>query len=305
MSVDLSYGGLTGERRDIAEMAEDYLGKSSADPMAGLDLGWFGIGIDEERGGSGGTFADLAPIIEATGARCAATTVGWTTGVLGRLLVETGGRVADEWLPRIADGSATVALPLADPAVAGRTVAAGGGLVLHGAPDPAVLLLPHASRLVLVPADQVDPRPVASVDGSRFLHRVEPSPGSLEADWSVELGGAGAVDRLRVLVAQVAALDAVGATRKALGATLDYALERHQFGRPIGSFQATSTAAPPRSSCSSWPSPERSGPPRTTLRASHWPPRWRAPGPARSSAATRCSCTGRSASAGRAVCTRI
>jgi alkylation response protein AidB-like acyl-CoA dehydrogenase len=240
MSPDLSYGGLVDERREIASMAEDFLATSAADPMAGLDLGWFGIGIDEARGGSGGSFADLAPIIEAAGAACASTAVCWSTGVLGRLLVETGGPVADEFLPRIADGTTRVALPMADPVAAARTVEAGGGLVVHGAQRPTVLLVPvgtpDGARLALVPAEQARLDAVGCVDESRFLHRATVT--SLDTAEPTIVGGAGAQDRLRELVAQVAALDAVGAARKALGATLDYSLERYQFGRPIGSFQA-------------------------------------------------------------------
>ena len=240
MSVDLSYGGLVDERREIAGMAEDFLGKAASDPMAGLDLGWFGIGIDEKRGGSGGSFADLAPIIEAAGATCAATAVPWSTGVLGRLLVETGGPLSDELLPRIADGTTTVALPLADPAATARTVEADGSLVVHGSRQPTVLLLPvnteDGPRLALIPAERAGLEAVGCVDESRFLHRSVVS-GLAGGDLRI-VGGAGAQDRLRELVAQVAALDAVGAARKALGATLDYSVERHQFGRPIGSFQA-------------------------------------------------------------------
>jgi alkylation response protein AidB-like acyl-CoA dehydrogenase len=238
VSVNLSYGGLLDERREIAAMAEDFLGKAASDPMAGLDLGWFGIGIDERHGGSGGTFADLAPIIEAAGATCATTAVCWSTGVLARLLVESGGPLADVLLPRIADGTETFALPMADPATAARTVEAGGWLVVHGAPRPTLLLVPvntpGGCGLALLPAEQAGLEPVDCVDGSRFLHRARvPSEGELRT-----VGGPGSQDRLRELVAQVAALDAVGATRKALDATLAYSLERHQFGRPIGSFQA-------------------------------------------------------------------
>jgi alkylation response protein AidB-like acyl-CoA dehydrogenase len=240
VSPDLSYPLLVDERREIAAMAGDYLGKSAADPMAGLDLGWCGIGIDEAHGGSGGSFADLAPIIEAAGASCATTVVGWTTGVLGRLLTETGGPVAEELLPGIAEGRVTAAFPLADPLAAARAVAAGADLVVHGAPRPTLLVLPVPScdgpRLAAVPAERAALAPLGCVDESRFLHRVSPAGTDLREQPLI--GPVGAPDRLRVLVAQVAALDAVGAARKALTATLDYALERHQFGRPIGSFQA-------------------------------------------------------------------
>jgi alkylation response protein AidB-like acyl-CoA dehydrogenase len=129
---------------------------------------------------------------------------------------------------------------MADRATVPWTVEGGGALVVHGAEAPTHLLLPvntaDGAGLALLPAEQAGLEALGCVDESRFLHRAAvtvPTGGDLRV-----VGGAGAPDRLRELVAQVAALDAVGATRTALGATVDYALERHQFGRPIGSFQA-------------------------------------------------------------------
>jgi alkylation response protein AidB-like acyl-CoA dehydrogenase len=243
--VDLGYRGLLGERRDISRIACDYLAKSTTDPTAGLELGWFGIGIDEAHGGSGGHFADLAPIIEAAGARCAASVVGWTTGVLGRLLVHAGGTVAEQLLPGVCDGSLQVALPLADPSATARQVTVAGGalhaeLIVHGAAEPTGLLLPLTTDdgpvLGLLTSAQIALARVECVDKSRFLHRATISGVELSEVTTVPV--AGSHHLLRTLVAQVAALDAVGATRSALSATIDYSLERHQFGRAIGSFQA-------------------------------------------------------------------
>lgn len=222
----MAYPGLTDERREIGEMAESYLTKSASEPSGGADLGWFGIGIPEEKGGSGGEFADLAPIIEAAGATCASTSVLWTTGVAGKLLVEAGGH--DDLLATISDGSTQVALPVGDPAATvGRSE-----LLLHGAENPTVVLVPIAEGVALVPVEALELEPAPSLDPSRFLHRARVSdlgdPPVLE----------GAHGRLRAAVALVAALDGVGAARVALSKTVAYSLERQQFGRQIGSFQA-------------------------------------------------------------------
>lgn len=240
--TDLSYPGLDPDRREIAAVAEDYLAKHASDPLAGAGLGWFGIGIPEQDGGSGGEFADLAPIIEAAGATCAATAAVWTTGVLGRLLLDEPGPTAEQLLPRIATGELTAALALDGPPGGFTADDAGvsGELTVHGAADPAVLVVPVAGdgrpTLVVVPREAVELEALPSVDPSRHLHRVV-----LDAVSTADLPRltAPAVhDRLRLYVGQACALDAAGAARRALAATIAYAAERHQFGRPIGSFQA-------------------------------------------------------------------
>lgn len=240
--VDLTYPGLDADRREIAAIAEDYLAKHTADPLAGADLGWFGIGISEAAGGSGGDFADLATIIEAAGATCAATAVPWTTGVLGRLLIAEPGPVADDVLPRLAAGSVTAALPL-DPATAQISIKNGvlsGELTAHGAADPALLVLPvhdgDQPAIVLISGEHARWEDLAPVDPSRHLRRAVLEGVALRG--LPRLSGPGVMDRLQLYSGQVAALDAVGAARRSLTATLAYAAERHQFGRPIGSFQA-------------------------------------------------------------------
>jgi alkylation response protein AidB-like acyl-CoA dehydrogenase len=243
MSVsDLYWPGLTEERRDLARTAQDVLISEADDPAAGLTLGWFGIGIDEQLGGGGGEFADLAPVIEAAGARCAATAAPWTTGVVARLLDPA--RHA-ELLRGIAGGTAQVAIPVGDLSprtlppesaeLGGNRAPASGGLLVHGAPRPTHLVLPLSDELVLVDTERVTHAPLPSVDASRFLHRVTFDAANVaDAGFRLDVSP----ERLRVLIAQVGALDAAGAARSALEATLRHARAREQFGRPIGSFQA-------------------------------------------------------------------
>ncbi|MFJ7217854.1 acyl-CoA dehydrogenase family protein [Amycolatopsis sp. NPDC098790] len=53
---------------EIGRMADEVLGSAPADVWAVLEeLGWPSVGIPEASGGSGGTFADLASLVRATG----------------------------------------------------------------------------------------------------------------------------------------------------------------------------------------------------------------------------------------------
>jgi len=95
------------------------------------------------------------------------------------------------------------------------------------------LLLADAGSFHLVPVADATLRPVDSVDGARHLARVEWDPtaaspigGSDEAAVAFERGAFGAAAQL------------LGLARRMIDMTVAYASERHQFGAPIGSFQA-------------------------------------------------------------------
>lgn len=95
------------------------------------------------------------------------------------------------------------------------------------------LLLVDAGAFYLVPLAGTTVRPVDSVDGARHLASVEwdptaatPVAGSDDAARAFERGAFGAAAQL------------VGLARRMIDMTVAYASERHQFGAPIGSFQA-------------------------------------------------------------------
>jgi alkylation response protein AidB-like acyl-CoA dehydrogenase len=85
-------------------------------------------------------------------------------------------------------------------------------------------------------ADGVTVQPTESVDGSRKEGRVE-----LDGAIGWRLGGddaTGAVARTLDRLAVAYVVDGVGAAQRALSLAVDYAKERVQFDKPIGSFQA-------------------------------------------------------------------
>ena len=162
--------------------------------------------------------------------------LGWVTMTL---VLSEAGRVA---LPLPLAETAAIGVPLlvsaGDPAgvlgslVAGRavvTVASGIGEADSGERPRA----PAASRADwfvlgdrLYGRDDVVLRPVASVDATRDLAEVEALGEGLVVGSPLEFGA----------LAEAAVL--VGLGRALVSTTVDYVKDRHQFGVPVGSFQA-------------------------------------------------------------------
>ena len=85
------------------------------------ELGWLGVIIPEEYGGTGGTFMDLTVILEAMGEACL-TSPFFSTAVLGANAILLAGTEDQKknLLPQIAEGRLLVALALSDPGMLER-----------------------------------------------------------------------------------------------------------------------------------------------------------------------------------------
>lgn len=229
------------------------------------ELGLLAIEVPEEFGGIGGTFQDVAIVLEAFG-RGMVVEPFIPTAVLGAGLINAAGTEGQkaELLPRIAEGGLFLAFAHGEPKsryalahIATRAVAEGDGFTLTGEKavvlggDCADLFIVSASTagaagerdglsLFLVPrdADGMSVRGYPTVDGTRAA---EVSLQGVKVPRSALLGPEGgalpfieqAVDR------GIAALcaEAVGAMEALNEQTLDYLKTRTQFGVPIGSFQ--------------------------------------------------------------------
>ena len=156
-------------------------------------------------------------------------------------VVEEAGRAA---LPHPLTATALVAAPLG---VTGTTVATDLGAanptvttdlrasnaIIPAATYAEALLLRSDDGLRLYEADEVEIEPVETVDGSRQCARVRPlTPGELVTN------DAAAVEAAFERGVLGTAAELLGLSRRMLEITVGYAAQRHQFGKPIGSFQA-------------------------------------------------------------------
>jgi alkylation response protein AidB-like acyl-CoA dehydrogenase len=275
---------LTDEQRDFVAAIRDFCERECGTPEKrekltsgyteahnpGLyeqmaELGWLGVTIPEQYGGSGGSMLDACLFMEET-SRGLAPIGGYATtlivaGATGRFGTEDQ---KAEILGGIASGSVE-AIAMTEPE-AGSDVGSlsteakrvNGGFVINGQKvfcsnahiSDHVLVVARTTRsddkhqgltMIWVPreAPGMEIKPIDTMGGreTNYLYfsdceaPAEAVLGEVDAGWMQLMAGLN-VERL------ILAATMLGIAQRAFDDALDYVKERRQFGRPIGSFQA-------------------------------------------------------------------
>ncbi len=230
--------GAEGGTPDPAPFEERFLG----DGMAG-------VGVAEEIGGQGGSLVELAITAEEL-ARAAAPSSAWLATMLAVPAIE--GR-ADLVKAALEGGHAALAVAAESLPDAATALTAGADGRLSG-DVPRVLGADRASLLV-VPAHGPDGLGLHVVDASadgvtvtprRLLDRSR-SVADVRLDGvageRLDVDAAAVLARVADIAGVLVAADALGAMDRMLALAVEYSGQRHQFGVPIGSFQAVKHAA--------------------------------------------------------------
>jgi len=232
----------------------------------GGELGWTSVHIPEEYGGLGLSYVELVALQEIMGARllCAPFFSSVCLGA-NALLVAGSEAQKQQYLPGIAEGATRATLAYQGPAgrwdastVEATAVRSADGYRLNGVSSFVVdghcadLLVVAARRegsegddgisLFVLPGDTAGllRRRLATVDQTRRLAEIRLE--GVEVPEASLLGEEGQawpnLSRTLDLAAIALAAEQVGGAQQCLDLAVDYAKERQQFGRAIGSFQS-------------------------------------------------------------------
>ncbi len=221
-------------------------------------LGLQGIAIPEEYGGSGFSFVELVVIFEEMGRALLCAPYFSTVALAANLLLVSGDDGAKkDYLPGLASGATIGTVALAESSgrwdEGGITVSASGAgssWTLSG--EKLYVLDGHTADLVLVAArsdagvslfavdkgaDGFTSEALSTMDQTRKQARLTFS-GTPARLIGVDGGGWPVLSKALDLAAVALAAEQVGGAQKVLEMSVEYAKDRVQFGRPIGSFQA-------------------------------------------------------------------
>ncbi len=251
---------LTEEQTMLRDMAREWADNESpvtafrklrnAAPAEGYDpaawneigqMGWGGIVIPEEHGGSALGYLSLGMVVEQLGRNLAASPLASTGPAATAIALGENDAAKSEWLARIASGDvvATLAVdegrihggPVAT-AVVGDRITGTKAFVAEG-DSATVFIVAATDGLYLVAGDEGvtrSPRRMADARSHAEV-RFDDAP-------AVPLGGpdltAKVVDRATALITA----EMLGLAEQAFATTNDYLKTRVQFGQPLSTFQA-------------------------------------------------------------------
>jgi len=199
------------------------------------ELGWMGLHVDESSGGQGFGLAELSIVVEELGFAVAPGPFLPTT-LAAALLVDRGSDATrGAFLPLLADGSLVAAVGLEGDLEwsAEGKLHGSAGLVL-GAELAQLLLVCVGEDVALLEADQpgLTVEPQKNIDPSRRVCAVR-CDAALVSDSNLMRGARRTLERLAWTLS---AAEAAGGARACTEMAAEYAKERRQFGRPIGTF---------------------------------------------------------------------
>ena len=185
------------------------------------ELGWPGIFIDEDHGGQGLGAIELVILQEELGYALAPTPF-FSNAAAGFLIQQAGSDEQKErLLPGIASGEQRGTVGV---------LTNGEAVLVPDADSASVIVLVDGDSATLVEAGSAQIEQRETIDATRRFATVRGNGGGEALGGDVQAG----VDRAEIALAA----ELVGVCQWALEKAVEYAKDRKQFDRPIGSYQA-------------------------------------------------------------------
>ncbi len=249
-------------KKFVKQMEESETGYSAELWQEMAELGWMGLVFPDKYGGGDMSFLDLAVLLEEMGRACLPDPF-FSTVVLGGLSILDFGseEQKQEYLPGLIRGEKILTLALSEPgyhnydasAVKVEATPDDGSYIIKGTklfvPDAHIadhLLCVARTRpdgVTIFLADAKSPKikctVLNTIAGDKLCEVVFNQMPVPKANILGQPGQAGsAVQKIIERAAVGKCCEMVGNIQQVLEMTIDYAKERKQFDRPIGSFQA-------------------------------------------------------------------
>lgn len=249
----------------VRDMAEDEKGYSPELWGKMAELGWMGLIIPEQYGGSGGSFLDLVVLLKEMGRACLPGPFFSTTVCGGLTLLETASIAQkQELLPKLAQGNLLLTLALTEPSakyaadgIEVKAVPENDGFTIQGTklfvPDAHLVdyLIcvartkdtKHEDGITLFLVESktrgISCTPLKTIAGDKqcevvFDNVKVPNSnilGEVDKGWY-------SLEKVLQKAAVAKCAEIIGGAERVLEMTIEYAKQRVQFDRPIGSFQA-------------------------------------------------------------------
>jgi alkylation response protein AidB-like acyl-CoA dehydrogenase len=204
-----------------------------------VEQGWTGIDLPESQGGLGLGAVEVAVLLDEVGRHAAPAPFLPNLLAVGAL-----GHAGEERLvERLVGGDAIGCVAWSSRPDAVRAGRDGDAWSLTGRSDPS--LFAPSAEVAVVFADDGEGSALFAVGVERPPGREPAMDRTRELGWlrfertpATRLGGREAVDALLDRGATYTSAEMLGGASRAMEMAVDYAKERVQFGRPIGSFQA-------------------------------------------------------------------
>lgn len=243
----------------VKEIEESELGYSPEiwKEMAGL--GWMGLAFPEKYGGSDMSFLDLAILLEEMGRACLPGPYFSSVVLSGLAILDIGSEEQKSaHLPKIASGEAIFTLALTEASasydasgIETKATAEGDNYIINGTK----LFVPDANvadhMLVVAKTDKgitifildaksagISHTVLKTIANDKLCEVVFDKVKVPKANILGELNqGWKEVEKIIQRAAAAKCCEMVGCIQQALDMTVEYAKDRKQYGRPIGSFQ--------------------------------------------------------------------